>query len=39
VEREIERGRALYEIKLIGPDGREYELKVDAASGEVIDRD
>ena len=39
VERERERGRDLYEIELIGPDGRKYELKVDATSGEVIDRD
>ena len=39
LERERKRGRDLYEIKLIGPDGRVYELKVDARSGEVIDRD
>ncbi len=39
VEREREQGRDLYELKLSGPDGRVRELKVDAGSGEVIDRD
>jgi len=38
-EREREHGRDVYELKLAGPDGRVRELKVDAGSGEVIDRD
>ena len=39
VEQEIERGRQLYEIKLVGSDGRFHEIKVDAESGEVIERE
>jgi len=38
-EREREHGRDVYELKLSGPDGRVREIKVDAGSGEVIDRD
>ncbi len=39
VEREREHGRDVYELKLSGPNGRVREIKVDADSGEVIDRD
>lgn len=39
VEREVERGRDLYEIKLVGDDGRVREIKVDAVSGKVIDNE
>ena len=39
VEREREHGRDVYELKLAGPDGRVRELKVDAGTGGVIDRD
>ena len=39
VEREREHGRDLYELRLAGPNGRVREIKVDAGTGEVIDRD
>ena len=39
VEREREHGRDVYELKLAEPDGRVREIKVDAGTGEVIDRD
>ena len=39
VEREREHGRDVYELKLAGPDGRVREIKVDAETGEVVDRD
>ena len=39
VEREREHGQDVYELKLSGPNGRVREIKVDAGSGEVIDRD
>lgn len=36
VEREMERGRDLYEIKIADPDGRVREVKIDAKSGKLI---
>lgn len=39
VEFEREDGRWVYEIELIGPDGRVRELEVDALTGEVLEED
>lgn len=36
VELEHERGRYIYEIELLGEDGRVLEYDIDAASGEII---
>lgn len=38
IETELERddGRWVYEFKLLPPSGRVYEIKLDAATGEVI---
>lgn len=37
IERESEHGRDVYELKLVGSDGR--ELKIDSETGEVVNRD
>jgi uncharacterized membrane protein YkoI len=39
VELERERGRVIYEIELLDPQGTVWELKVDAASGELLERE
>ena len=36
VELEHEHGRYIYEIELLGEDGRVLEYEIDAASGEII---
>ncbi len=36
IEREHEEGVPVYELELLGPDGRVYELLVDARTGRVI---
>lgn len=38
IETELERddGRWVYEFKLLPPSGRVYEIKLDAATGEVV---
>lgn len=36
LELERERGRWIYEVKLLQPDGRIVKLEVDARSGEVL---
>lgn len=38
IETELERddGRWIYELKLLPPSGRVFEVKLDAATGEVI---
>lgn len=36
VELEREHGRYIYEIELLGEDGRVLEYAIDAASGEII---
>lgn len=38
VELERERGVYLYEIKVLPPDGRYRELKIDARSGQIVRR-
>ena len=38
VELERERGHYIYEIELLGEEGRVWEYKLDAATGEVIER-
>jgi len=40
LEVELERvhGRYIYEIELLGEDGRVLEYEIDAASGEIINR-
>lgn len=38
VELESEHGRYIYEIELLGEDGRVLEYEIDAASGEIISR-
>ncbi|MGE3914866.1 MAG: PepSY domain-containing protein [Hyphomicrobiaceae bacterium] len=38
VELEQKRGVYLYEIKVLPPDGRYKELKIDARSGEILRR-
>ena len=38
VELEREHGRYIYEIELLGEDGRVLEYEIDAASGEIINR-
>lgn len=38
VELERERGAYLYEIKVLPPDGRYREFKIDARSGEIVPR-
>ncbi len=39
IEGETKHGRYLYEIELLGPDGRVREIKVDATDGSVVDED
>ena len=39
VELEREHGLLIYEIELLDPDGTVWELKVDAASGEILERE
>ena len=39
VERETEGDRDLFEIKLVGPDNRVREIKVDVQSGKILERD
>lgn len=41
LEAELERarGRWIYELKILDPEGRLYELKLDAASGEILKRE
>ncbi len=39
VELESERGRHVYEIELLGEEGRVWEYKLDAATGEVLERE
>ena len=36
VELERERGGYLYEIKVLAPDGRYREIKIDARSGQIV---
>jgi len=36
IETEFEEGRNLYEIEYLTPDGHVQEIKVDAASGEIL---
>lgn len=38
VELERERGAYLYEIKVLQPDGRYREIKIDARSGQIVRR-
>ncbi len=38
VELEREHGHYIYEIELLGEDGRILEYEIDAASGEIINR-
>lgn len=38
IELERERGRWVYEVKVVGPDGRITEMDVDAHTGSVISR-
>ena len=35
-EQEIADGKAIYEVEIAGADGKEYEVAVDAATGEII---
>ena len=39
VELENDDAGLVYEIYLLGPDGRRLEIKVDPASGRILDRD
>ncbi len=41
LEAELERarGRWIYEIKILDPEGRLYELKLDAATGKILKRE
>ena len=39
VELESERGRYIYEIELLSEEGRVWEYKLDAATGEVLERE
>ncbi len=39
VELDSERGRHVYEIELLGEEGRVWEYKLDAATGEVLERE
>jgi uncharacterized membrane protein YkoI len=39
VEMEREHGRWVYEIELLAPDGVVWEFDVDAASGELLERE
>ncbi len=36
VELEVKNDRPVYEIEFLGPEGKVWETKVDAATGEVI---
>jgi uncharacterized membrane protein YkoI len=36
VELELEDGRYVYEVKILGPQGRVQEIEVDAKTGEVL---
>ncbi len=38
VEMEQKRGRIFYELEILSDDGRVWELKVDATTGEIIDK-
>lgn len=35
-ELEIANGRVIYEVEIDGADGKEYEVAVDAATGEIV---
>jgi uncharacterized membrane protein YkoI len=39
IELELERddGRWIYELELVTPEGRLYEMEIDAATGTVLD--
>jgi len=39
IELDLERedGRWIYELELISPDGRLYEMEIDAATGEILE--
>ncbi|MEC3861799.1 PepSY domain-containing protein [Mesobacterium sp. TK19101] len=37
VELDQKRGRWRYELELISPEGRLYEVKIDAATGQVLE--
>ena len=39
VELEYEGGRYIYEIELLSDEGRVWEYKLDAATGEVLERE
>lgn len=41
LEAELERakGRWIYELKILDPEGRLYELKLDAATGKILKRE
>ena len=39
VEMDREHGRWVYEIELLAPDGVVWEFEVDAASGELLERE
>ena len=39
VELERERGRYVYEIELLSEEGRVWEYKIDAATGEILERE
>ncbi len=39
VELESERGRHFYEVELLDEDGRVWELKFDATSGELVEEE
>lgn len=39
VELEQERGKIIYEIEMLDQQGRVWELKIDATSGEIIKRE
>lgn len=37
VELERARGRWVYELEFVSPEGRVYELEIDASSGRILD--
>lgn len=39
IELELEDGAPVYEFGILGPDGRLFEVEIDAATGKVLDID